>query len=89
MKQAGPSFFKEIPVGENDSSDNSKIFKEDSSSDGSLPDLKIDDNNDELVPLPVYEISSDEELERSMVQMEKMVSIEPDSSDKIPWKHFQ
>ena len=81
MKQAGPSFFKEITVGENDSSDNSKIFKEDSSSDGSLPDLKIDDNNDELVPLPVYEISSDEELERSMVQMEKMVSIEPDSSD--------
>ena len=52
-----------------------------SSSDGSLLDLQNHDQQEELVPLPVYEISSDEELERSMIQMEKMVSIEPDSSD--------
>ena len=81
MKKTGQYFFPEKDTDDGTTSSESEIFKEDMSSPGSLCDLNMEDNDDDLQPLPVFEISSDEELETSMIQMEKMVSLEPDSSD--------
>ena len=77
----GASLFKLKLIDDANSDTSTEIFKETSSSEGSLLDLPSDSKEDKLELVPMVEISSDEELEKRMVEMEKMVSIELDSSD--------